>query len=251
MGSQAIAREDFMMKAKRDVWFPGAVMGAALFLATGASPASAAGFGAVLTGPGGGPFCGPCEPTPVLTRATPDSAVLALRYRWASAAGRFELVGKDEVGVTDHQGELRFALRQGPGSVDKVVVLVGGAVSNAFVFESADGCGGPQLCPLPRRFHAFVAFSSYLPGQAVIGTVSGADRGRVLAFAQESYLQEGDTGVWIPTGKPVFAEVDAVGQATVLFQAGDPGVYRVIARDPETGEESGTALFEVGGGLRR
>ena len=75
----------------------------------------------------------------------------------------------------------------------------------------------------------------------------GAARGSRLDFAQEEYVEDGEAQLWIPTGEPISAEVDAIGQATVILEAAAARrVSRVIARDRETGEESGASLFEVG-----
>ena len=238
-----------MKKSMRGVRSGAAMLG--LILA-GAIPtaAQAGAYGPVLIG-NGPSFCGPCEPGPTVTRAAPNSAVTALRYRWSVSAQRFELVAKLEVGFTDHQGELRFGLEQGPGSVDKVAVWVGDVLSEGFIFQTApEGCGGPRLCPLPRRYHARTNATWYMPGQPVYGTVIGAARGTRLDFVQEEYVEDGEAQLWIPTGEPVSAEVDAIGQATVILEAASTGVYRVIARDRETGEESGATLFEVGGRRR-
>lgn len=232
-----------MRNSMRGVRAGAAVLG--LMLA-GALPAAAqVPFGPVLfvNGPS---FCGPCEPAPILTRAAAYSSVVALRYRWSSTAHRFELVSKQEVGVTDHQGELRFGLPNGPGSVDKVHVYVGGVLSEGILFESVEGCAGPRLCPSPRRYHARLNANAFLPGQQVVATVVGAPRGSRLDFAQEEYVEDGGTSFWIPVGEPISSEVNAIGQATVILEAADAGVYRVVARDRETGEESGPALFEVG-----
>jgi hypothetical protein len=233
-----------MNEGMRGVWAKAAML--ALILA-GAIPsaATAAVFGPVLMGYAG-PYCGPCQPTPVVTRAAPNSSVVALRYRWSAAERRFEAISKDEVGVTDHQGELRFTLPQGKGSVDKVSVWVGGVPSDQLLFLTRYGCAGPRLCPLPRRFHALANASAFLPGQAVLVTVGWVEPGRVLEVVQEEYLEDGDAQYWIPTGRPIPAEVDGLGHATVIAEAAGPGVYRVIARDRETGEESGFSLFEVG-----
>jgi hypothetical protein len=232
-----------MKECMRGVWSKAAML-ALLVAGTIPSAAEAAVFGPVLVGHAG-PYCGPCQPTPVVARAAPNSPVMAVRYRWSAVARRFEPISKDEVGVTDHQGELRFTLPQGKGSVDKVSVWVGGVPSDQLLFLTRYGCAGPRLCPLPRRFHALANASAFLPGQAVLVTVGRADPGRVLEVVQEEYLEDGDAQYWIPTGRPVAGEVDGLGHATVMLEAAGPGVYRVIARDPETGEESGFSLFEV------
>jgi hypothetical protein len=232
-----------MMKRQRGVWFSGVVMAAALLFAARPSPAQD-GFGAVLTG-NGGALCGPCRPMPVLTHAAPGSPVIALRYRWSAEARSFQPISKEYVGVTDDQGELRFGLKQGESSLDKVVVRVGGALSEGVLFVTHGECAGPRLCPLPRRYYAMLNASRYLTGQAVVVTVSGATPGQVLEFAIEEYVPEGSSESWLPASKPFTAEVDAQGQATVIVDAPGPGVYRGIARDLATGEESGFSVLEV------
>jgi hypothetical protein len=127
-----------------------------------------------------------------------------------------------------------------------VVVWVKDGLSDGFVFESSDGCAGPRLCPVPRRFHAFVNASAFLPGQPVMTTVTGAIPGGVLDVVLEEFVQDGDVRQWIPTGKPIPVEVDGHGHGTAILEAAGPGVYRAVARDRETGEESGAPLFEVG-----
>ena len=233
-----------MRQRRGDVWFAGA-MTAGLLLATGGPAAAREGaFTPVLLG-NGPSFCGPCEPGPVVTRAAPDSAVVALRYRWSAEARGFELVSKEEVGVTDRQGELRFRLEQGKASLDKVEVWVDGALSDGFLFLTNGGCSGPLLCPLPRRVHALVNASAFLPGQGVTVTVAGAEPGGVLEVAPEEYVEDGDAAHWVPAGDPIQVDVDAHGHATAVLEAAGPGVYRAIAYDRETGEESSFALFEV------
>jgi hypothetical protein len=234
-----------MSEQRRVSWFASAAM-AGLSLA--AVPAEArepgAFFTPVLTG-NGGAFCGPCEPTPVLTSATPYATVVALRYRWSAAARGFELVSEEKAGVTDHQGELRFTVQQGEGSLDKLQVVVGRVPSDPFLFLTTGGCSGPYLCPLPRRLHALANASAYAPGGTVIATVRGAAAGAAVEVTQEEYIEEGEAPLWIPVSKPVTAVVDAHGHATALFEAPGPGVYRVIARDPESGDESSFSLYEV------
>jgi hypothetical protein len=203
-------------------------------------------FNPVLLG-NGPSFCGPCEPGPTVTQAAPHTAVLAARYRWSLAEGRFVSLGVEEVGATDHQGELRFKLPNAEDALDRVIVSVGGQPSNAILFLTTAACGGPRLCPLPRRLHAFTNLTQYLPGQDVYVTLTGATRGSVLDIAHEAYVGEGDGGIWVPVGDPHRVEVDPLGRATVIVSAADPGVYRAVARDRETGEESSVALFEVGG----
>jgi hypothetical protein len=241
-----------MGKETGSVVFLGAVAGLLLASAVPASARelpAAGSFNPVLVA-NGTSFCGPCEPAPVILHAQPDSAVVALRYRYSAAWGSFELVAKDQVGATDHQGELRFTLPQGERSLDKVVVVVGDVVSNGILFLTNGGCTGPQLCPLPFRLHAFANASAYLAGAAVVTTVTGAAPGSVLEIAQERYVEEGDYPQWIPTGRPVVAEADALGRATVTLEGAGPGVFRAIARDRETGEESSFALYEVLEGVR-
>jgi hypothetical protein len=233
-----------MVERKRGgAWFTSAAI-AGVVLAAGPVAAQDGGYRALLTG-NGGALCGPCEPAPMVTCAPPDSPVVALRYRWSADAARFELISEQEVGVTDERGELRFRLEQGAG-VDKIAVRVGDVLSDGFVFETHGECAGPRLCPLPRRFHVFANASAYLRGQAVVATVSGGAPGRLLDVTAEQYVGKGEGGYWIPAGKPVLATVDAGGHATAGLRAGGPGAYRVVARDLETGEESGVSLFEVG-----
>jgi hypothetical protein len=237
-----------MKRRARGIVLSGAVAG---LLAGAGEPASAreGAFNPVLVG-NGTSFCGPCQPGPKVLHAPPDSPVVALRFRWSAADGAFALVAKLEVGTTDHQGELGFRLEQGEGSLDKVVVMVGGAFSNPTLFLTNGGCSGPRLCPLPFRLHAFANASVYLGGDPVVASVTGAEPGRVLAISQEQYVEEGDDPHWVPTARPVLTETDALGQATVVLEGAGRGVFRLIARDRETGEESSFALYEVLEGVR-
>jgi hypothetical protein len=220
-------------------------------LLAAAEPSSAReiAFNPVLVG-NGTSFCGPCQPGPTVLHGAPNSPVVALRYRWSADWRGFALVGKDEVGYTDHQGELHFTLEQGEGSLDKVVVAVGGAISNAALFLTNGGCSGPRLCPLPARVHAFANASAYLAGGPVLATITGAAPGAVVEIAQEQYVEDGDRPYWVPTGEPRRVEADALGQATAILEGAGPGVHRVIARDRETGEESSFGLYEVLEGVR-
>jgi hypothetical protein len=231
-----------MHQAMRVRSFSGAAA-AALLLAAGPSSAEALTGAPVVAGIAGDPYCGPCEPRPLVTRAAPETTVVAQRYRWSPKARAFELISEDKVGVTDEQGELRFTVPQGEGSLDKVVVSAGGAASDGFIFLTRAACSGPRLCPLPRQFHAFANAAAYLPGQRVVVTVTGAEPGRLLDFALEQYA--GDDEAWPPAADPVKASVDVLGHAVAVFKAPEPGAYRAIARDRETGEESGSWLFEV------
>jgi hypothetical protein len=236
-----------MNERGRAVWFTGALMLGVGVLSAGPAQAQdkfTVGFTPVLAG-NGPSFCGPCEPTPVVTRAAPQSPVVALRYRWSAETRHFALISKQEVGATDHQGELRFTLEQGKASLDKVAVVVGGRRSDGFLFLTNGGCSGPNLCPLPRRYHIAVNASAFLPGQHVVAAVSGAAPGQVVDVSHEAYVEDGEEPYWVPVSEPLVAEVDALGHAAATLEAVDPGVYRVIARDRETGEESSFALFEV------
>ena len=127
-----------MLQRKLSVWVSVALAAGALL--AGADPSWAREAGApVLAGGTGGPYCGPCEPRPLVTRAAPGSTVVALRYRWSADARSFELVSEEKVGVTDEQGELQFTVPQGEGSLDKVVVSTGGALSEPFLFVTRAG----------------------------------------------------------------------------------------------------------------
>src|SRR6185503_5211772 len=105
-------------------------------------------------------------------------------------------------------------------------------------------CVGPRLCPGPVPIHAFANSWRYLPGQPVVVTVTGLRPGSVVQIAQEEYAGEDGGSVWIP-GEATRGEVDALGTATVFLGAPGPGVYRALARDLETGQESTFALYEV------
>jgi hypothetical protein len=222
------------------VWLSG-VMAVGAMLA--GSLSSAAEFaGPVLVGAGGGAYCGPCEPAPLVTRALPETAVVALRYRWSLETRTFQLLSEEKVGVTDQQGELRFTVAQGEGSVDKVVVSAGGLISEGFVFQTRGACAGPRLCPGPAPIHTFTNAVSYLPGRPVVVTAIGGEPGHVVDVALEEYAGE---DAWAPVALPVGATVDALGHAVASFKAPSIGVYRAIVRDRETGQESGFGLFEV------
>jgi hypothetical protein len=195
-------------------------------------------------------LCGPCEPGPVVLQGAPGSVVTALRYRWSPELRGFQPVDRQEVGVTDHQGELRFGLEQGRASVDKVIVAIADGTSNTILFLTHGACPGPRLCPGPVAMHTFANSSRYLPGQPVVVTLTGARPGSVLEIAQEEYAGEEDGGsVWIP-GEAIRVEVDALGGATAFFRAPELGVFRALGRDPETGLESSFALYEVAEGGR-
>lgn len=229
--------------------FSGGMVVAALVVAAADPSAAKDAFTPVLAA--NGPiFCGPCEPSPVVTRAAPESPVVVHRYRWAPEARSFQLVGGGEVGTTDHQGELRFTVPNAKDSLDKIVVSVGDLRSSGMIFLTNGGCGGPLLCPMPRPIHAVTNASAYLSGQAVFVTVTGAQPGTILDIVQEEYVVDGDVAQWIPTREPFAAEVDPLGRATVIQEAAWPGVYRAIARDRATGAESSFALYEVAEGVR-
>jgi hypothetical protein len=232
-----------MQGRKLSVWVAGVLAAGALLAGAEPSWAREAGGGPVLAGGTGGPYCGPCEPRPLVTRAAPGTAVVALRYRWSTEARSFDLVSEEKVGVTDEQGELQFTVPQGEGSLDKVVVSTGGAFSEPFLFVTVAGCAGPRLCPLPRRLHAFANASAYLPGQPAVVTVSGAEPGSALVIVQEEYAGDGE--YWRPAGEPALVNVDALGHAVAVLKTAEPGAFRVVARDRETGEESDFGLFEV------
>lgn len=232
-----------MTRRKRHVWVQAAVVAAAIASTAAASAAEDRGFAPLLLG-NGPAFCGPCEPAPLLTGAAPGAPVVALRYRWSAKAHAFELASAREVGATDDRGELRFGLEQGQG-LDKVVVEAGDSRSDGVLFLTNGDCGGPLLCPLPIRVHVAANASAYEPGQGVVITVSGGEPGRVLDVSQEEYVAEGDSSRWVPVGEAASVRVDAHGHAAATVEAASPGVYRAIARDRETGEESGIALFEV------
>jgi hypothetical protein len=237
-----------MKRSTRGIVLSGAVAG---LLAGAGEPALAreVAFNPVLVG-NGTSFCGPCQPGPTVLHAAPNSPVVALRYRWSAEWNGFALVAKDEVGYTDHQGELRFTLEQGEAALDKVVVAVGGALSNAALFLTNGGCSGPRLCPLPFRLHAFASLSAYLAGGPVLATITGAAPGSTLDITQEQYVDDGDRPYWVPVTRPRATAADALGHAVAIFQGAGPGVYRLIARDRETGEESSFALYEVLEGVR-
>jgi hypothetical protein len=199
--------------------------------------------GPVLIG-NGTALCGPCQPTPVVIQGAAGSAVVAVRHRWSTELRSFQHVSTQEVGVTDHQGELRFSVEQAKASLDRLVVAVADGTSNTILFLTHGACAGPRLCPGPVPIHAFANSWRYLPGQGVVVTVTGARPGTVLEIAQEEYAGEDDGSVWIP-GEATHGEVDALGAATVVLPAPGPGVYRALARDPETGQESTFALYEV------
>lgn len=230
-------------------------LSAAVALCSAADPAAArelfpGGFspGPVLIG-NGTALCGPCQPTPVVVQGAAGSAVVAVRHRWSPELRSFQHVGTQEVGVTDHQGELRFSVEQGKASLDRLVVAVADGTSNTILFLTHGACVGPRLCPGPVPIHAFANSWRYLPGQGVVVTVTGARPGSVLEVAQEEYAGEDGGSVWIP-GEATHGEVDALGTATVVLRAPEPGVYRALARDPETGQESAFALYEVTEGGR-
>lgn len=113
-----------MRKWGRGGLFSGAVVAAGLFLAAAEPALAQDGYAPVLFG-NGAAFCGPCEPAPTVTRAAPGTAVIAHRYRWSAEERTFQPVGVGEVGVTDHQGELRFAVPNAESALDKIVVSVG------------------------------------------------------------------------------------------------------------------------------
>jgi len=242
-----------MSRSKRRASVRNLAAGVALSAVMAADPSAAwemfpGGPSPVLIG-NGTALCGPCEPTPLVVQGSAGSAVVALRYRWSPELRSFQGVSAQEVGVTDHQGELRFSLEQGEASVDKVIVAIADGTSNTILFLTHGACPGPRLCPGPVAMHAFANSSRYLPGQPVVVTLTGARPGSVLEIAQEEYAGEDGGSVWIP-GEAIRVEVDALGGATAFFRAPELGVFRAMGRDPETGLESSFALYEVTEGGR-